>query len=156
MGETAIARRHFPHRFRHSFATNALCQVRDIEVVQELLDHTDIDTTGQYLPATMADKRAAAPREASAAGHATQLFEEPGGARPKSRGTGAPQGQPGWGPSSELVDQAEAAIARALRATQLLPGETVSRLTSPPTRGGGHRNAGRRPVEQRPDHGAVS
>ncbi|HUY54866.1 MAG TPA: tyrosine-type recombinase/integrase [Candidatus Nanopelagicaceae bacterium] len=140
MGETAIAGRHFPHRFRHSFATNALRQVRNIEVVRELLGHTDIKTTGRYLHATMADKRAAAdsidfaaiaaPREGPAYATPRNCLTNRAEPAPGPGAPGPPQGQPGSGPLSELVDQAEAAIARALRATQLLPAETVSGLTS--------------------------
>ncbi|NNM97499.1 MAG: site-specific integrase, partial [Candidatus Dormibacteraeota bacterium] len=140
MGETAIAGRHFPHRFRHSFATNALRQVRDIEVVRQLLGHTDIKTTGRYLHATMADKRAAAdsidfaaiaaPSEAPAYATPRNCLTNRAEPAPGPGAPGPPQGQPGSGPLSQLVDQAEAAIARALRATQLLPAETVSELTS--------------------------
>jgi site-specific recombinase XerD len=62
LAETGIPGRHFPHRFRHTFATNALREVGNIEVVRELLGHADITTTSRYLHASMADKHDAADR----------------------------------------------------------------------------------------------
>lgn len=41
--------RHFPHSWRHTYATDLLRRGVDIHVVQRLLGHTNIATTTRYL-----------------------------------------------------------------------------------------------------------
>ncbi|MHB8330871.1 MAG: tyrosine-type recombinase/integrase [Candidatus Dormibacteria bacterium] len=139
VAEVGLPGRHFPHRFRHTFATNALREVRNIEVVRELLGHSDITTTGRYLHATMADKHEAADRIdfATATTHPTPGYRPPPG--PKEEVTGAAFRLPppksglsssGSLPSRQLGAQAEERLGEALAAARRLPAETVSRLTS--------------------------
>jgi site-specific recombinase XerD len=44
-----VTGRHFPHRWRHSYATTLLRRGVDIHVVQRLLGHANIATTTRYL-----------------------------------------------------------------------------------------------------------
>jgi site-specific recombinase XerD len=53
--EAGIAGRHFPHRWRHSYATTLLRRGVDIHVVQRLLGHANIATTTRYLHPSDAD-----------------------------------------------------------------------------------------------------
>jgi site-specific recombinase XerD len=50
-----ITGRHFPHRWRHSYATSLLWRGADIHVVQRLLGHANIATTTRYLHLSDAD-----------------------------------------------------------------------------------------------------
>jgi site-specific recombinase XerD len=50
-----VAGRHFPHRWRHSYATSLLRRGVDIHVVQRLLGHSNIATTIRYLHLSDAD-----------------------------------------------------------------------------------------------------
>jgi site-specific recombinase XerD len=50
-----ITGRHFPHRWRHSYATSLLRRGVDIHVVQRLLGHSNIATTTRYLRLSDAD-----------------------------------------------------------------------------------------------------
>jgi len=50
-----VAGRHFPHRWRHSYATSLLRRGADIHVVQRLLGHSNIATTTRYLHLSDAD-----------------------------------------------------------------------------------------------------
>ena len=50
-----VAGRHFPHRWRHSYATCLLRRGVDIHVVQRLLGHSNIATTTRYLHLSDAD-----------------------------------------------------------------------------------------------------
>ncbi len=52
---TGVAGRHFPHRWRHSYATSLLRRGVDIHVVQRLLGHSNIATTTRYLHLSDAD-----------------------------------------------------------------------------------------------------
>lgn len=48
-----------PHAIRHYYATQAYARCKDLRVVQELLGHADISTTGRYIGADMDAMRAA-------------------------------------------------------------------------------------------------
>jgi site-specific recombinase XerD len=140
LAETGIKGRHYPHRFRHSFASNALRQSGNIEVVRELLGHSDIRTTGTYLHATMADKHKAADRIDCAAA------ADPARPSPEPRGQAQPPAEPAPGsrpssppaaaelagpvPAATVPTRAEEILAEAVMAAQRLPTETLSRLTS--------------------------
>ena len=50
-----VSGRHFPHRWRHSYATSLLRRGVDIHVVQRLLGHANIATTTRYLHLSDAD-----------------------------------------------------------------------------------------------------
>ena len=50
-----ISGRHFPHRWRHSYATSLLRRGADIHVAQRLLGHSNIATTTRYLHLSDAD-----------------------------------------------------------------------------------------------------
>lgn len=50
-----VSGRHFPHRWRHSYATALLRRGVDIHVVQRLLGHSNIATTTRYLHLSDAD-----------------------------------------------------------------------------------------------------
>lgn len=50
-----VTGRHFPHRWRHSYATALLRRGVDIHVVQRLLGHSNIATTTRYLHLSDAD-----------------------------------------------------------------------------------------------------
>ena len=55
-GEKAgVGGRHFPHRWRHSYATSLLRRGVDIHLVQRLLGHSHIATTVRYLHLNDAD-----------------------------------------------------------------------------------------------------
>jgi site-specific recombinase XerD len=41
--------RHFPHRWRHTYATSLVRRGEDIHVVQRLMGHSNIATTTRYL-----------------------------------------------------------------------------------------------------------
>jgi site-specific recombinase XerD len=62
-GERAgVPGRHFPHRWRHTYATSLLRHGEDIHVVQRLLGHSNIATTARYLHLSDADLMAAVDR----------------------------------------------------------------------------------------------
>lgn len=50
-----VSGRHFPHRWRHSYATSLLRRGADIHVVQRRLGHANIATTTRYLHLSDAD-----------------------------------------------------------------------------------------------------
>ena len=50
-----VAGRHFPHRWRHSYATSLIRRGEDIHVVQRLMGHSNIATTTRYLHLSDAD-----------------------------------------------------------------------------------------------------
>jgi len=50
-----VSGRHFPHRWRHSYATALLRRGADIHVVQRLFGHSNIATTTRYLHLSDAD-----------------------------------------------------------------------------------------------------
>jgi site-specific recombinase XerD len=52
---SGVTGRHFPHRWRHSYATSLLRRGADIHVVQRLLEHSNIATTTRYLHLSDAD-----------------------------------------------------------------------------------------------------
>jgi site-specific recombinase XerD len=136
LAESGIPGRHFPHRFRHSFASNALREAGNIEVVRELLGHTNITTTGRYLHATMADKHQAADGVDFAA--ASPPPSPPPAALPEARPervlarewAGRAPAPPQKAPPSALFKLGEEAVARALESARRLPAGTLSRLTS--------------------------
>ncbi len=51
----AVTGRHFPHRWRHSYATSLLRRGVDIHIVGRLLGHSNIATTTRYLHLSDAD-----------------------------------------------------------------------------------------------------
>ncbi len=50
-----VAGRHFPHRWRHTYATSLVRRGEDIHVVQRLMGHSNIATTSRYLHLSDAD-----------------------------------------------------------------------------------------------------
>jgi len=50
-----VAGRHFPHQWRHSYATSLVSRGEDIHVVQRLMGHSNIATTSRYLHLSDAD-----------------------------------------------------------------------------------------------------
>ena len=60
--EAGVAGRHFPHRWRHTYATSLLRRGVDIHVVQRLMGHVNIATTTRYLHLCDADLSAAVDR----------------------------------------------------------------------------------------------
>jgi site-specific recombinase XerD len=50
-----VAGRHFPHRWRHSYATSLARRGEDIHVVQRLMGHSNIATTSRYMHLSDAD-----------------------------------------------------------------------------------------------------
>jgi len=54
--------RHFPHRWRHRYATSLARRGEDIHVVQRLMGHSNIATTSPYLHLLDADLFAAVDR----------------------------------------------------------------------------------------------
>jgi site-specific recombinase XerD len=140
LAESGIPGRHFPHRFRHSFASNALREAGNIEVVRELLGHTNITTTGRYLHATMADKHQAAdgvdfaavscPPSPPPAAPPEALHERVLARESTVRAPAPSQGPIPSLPAPPLFHLGEAAVARALHSARRLPPRTLSRLTS--------------------------
>ena len=57
-----VTGRHFPHRWRHSYATSLVRRGEDIHVVQRLMGHSNIATTSRYLHLQDADLLAAIDR----------------------------------------------------------------------------------------------
>jgi len=57
-----VTGRHFPHRWRHSYATSLVRRGEDIHVVQRLMGHSNITTTTRYLHLQDADLLAAIDR----------------------------------------------------------------------------------------------
>ncbi len=53
--EAGVVGRHFPHRWRHTYATSLLRRGADIHVVQRLMGHANIATTTRYLHLSDAD-----------------------------------------------------------------------------------------------------
>jgi site-specific recombinase XerD len=51
--------RHFPHRWRHTYATSLVRRGVDIHVIQRLMGHSNITTTTRYLHLSDADLLAA-------------------------------------------------------------------------------------------------
>jgi site-specific recombinase XerD len=54
-----VAGRHFPHRWRHTYAASLVRRGEDIHVVQRLMGHSNIATTSRYLHLSGADLLAA-------------------------------------------------------------------------------------------------
>ena len=50
-----VTGRHFPHRWRHTYATSLIRRGEDIHVVQRLMGHSNIATTTRYLHLSDAD-----------------------------------------------------------------------------------------------------
>jgi site-specific recombinase XerD len=135
MSEAGVPGRHHPHRFRHTFATNALREARDIEVVRELLGHADITTTGRYLHATMADKHSTVDRLdfAGTAAPAISTIARPMDVDGKYIGEGAapsPKQMQESAASEVLVRQVEAAADAAVARTRTLPATTLAGLSA--------------------------
>jgi site-specific recombinase XerD len=57
-----VTGRHFPHRWRHTYATCLIRRGVDLHVVQRLLGHSNIATTTRYLRLSDADLLAAVDR----------------------------------------------------------------------------------------------
>lgn len=60
--EAGVSGRHFPHRWRHTYATSLIRRGEDIHVVQRLMGHSNIATTTRYLHLSDADLSAAVDR----------------------------------------------------------------------------------------------
>ena len=50
-----VAGRHFPHRWRHTYATSLIRRGEDIHIVQRLMGHSNIATTSRYMHLSDAD-----------------------------------------------------------------------------------------------------
>ena len=53
--KAGVSGRHFPHRWRHTYATSLLRRRVDIHLVQRLLGHSNIVTTARYIHLADAD-----------------------------------------------------------------------------------------------------
>jgi integrase/recombinase XerD len=60
--QAGVSGRHFPHRWRHTYATSLIRRGEDIHVVQRLMGHSNIATTTRYLHLSDADLSAAVDR----------------------------------------------------------------------------------------------
>ena len=60
--EAGVSGRHFPHRWRHTYATSLIRRGEDIHVVQRLMGHSNIATTTRYLHLSDADLSATVDR----------------------------------------------------------------------------------------------
>ena len=54
-----VTSKHFPHRWRHTYATSLIQRGEDIHVVQRLMGHFNIATTTRYQRLSDADLSAA-------------------------------------------------------------------------------------------------
>jgi len=60
--EAGVTGKHFPHRWRHTYATSLIRRGEDVHVVQRLMGHSNIATTTRYLHLSDADLNAAVDR----------------------------------------------------------------------------------------------